>query len=261
MTFSHDLKQIKSNYQFKLRTILDFINEIDIYIEKNLNEIKEAGLPSDPETTSEGKKLRDFFNEALDDNNDKKGEGKFKVTSPALSKFILVFIKQMRYSQFLNEMTLSYLIACQEAMFKDYLQSILMNNTNCLKSGKDKISYDDILGFDSMDELVKSIVKKTVDSIGYGSTEDISKYYLEKFNIEFKDFHGWKIIVESSLRRNLVIHNKSLANDSYCRRFSEFSVDDKIDIGGEYIKEVAENLIEFNEFCLFTISQKFRIET
>lgn len=55
MKFSQDLKQIKSNYQFKLRTILDFINEIDVYIEKNLNEIKGTVLTSDANTESEGK--------------------------------------------------------------------------------------------------------------------------------------------------------------------------------------------------------------
>lgn len=44
MKFSQDLKQIKSNYQFKLRTILDFINEIDVYIEKILMKLKELSL-------------------------------------------------------------------------------------------------------------------------------------------------------------------------------------------------------------------------
>lgn len=261
MKFSQDLKQIKSNYQFKLRTILDFINEIDVYIEKNLNGIKGTVLTSDANTESEGKKLRDFLIEALDENSNSKANERVEVASPVLSKFILVFIKSMRYSEFLNEMTLSYLIACQEAMFKDYLHSILINNNNCLKTAKDKISYDEILSFDNMEDLIESIVKKVVDSIGYGSAEDIFKFYLEKFNIDFKSFHGWELIIESSLRRNLVIHNKSIANDSYCRKFSEISLNDRIDVDSEYVKSVAENLIEFNEFCLSAVSQKFRIET
>ena len=261
MIFSQDLKQINLNYQFKLRTILDFINEIDIYIEKNLNEIKETVLTSDANTESEGKKLRDFLIEALDENSDSKENERVEVTSPVLSKFLLVSIKSMRYSEFLNEMTLSYLIACQEAMFKDYLHSILINNTNCLKTAKDKISYDEILNFNNMEDLIESIVKKVVDSIGYGSAEDIFKFYLEKFNIDFKSFHSWELIVESSLRRNLVIHNKSIANDSYCRKFSDISLNERVDVNSEYVKRVAENLIEFNEFCLSAVSQKFRIET
>lgn len=260
MVFKEKLKEVRGNYQYRLNTILNFIVDVDSYLDKYFEQSDKPNMHSDPDTIEEGIKLRDFLNEVLDPNHEIENGKGIKIKSDALSEVLMTFIKSVQYREFLNEMTLSYLISCQEAILKDYLYVVLKNNPDNLKTGKEKISYDEVLKFHNMDELIEFIIKKMVDSIGYGSVEDVFNFYKDRFNIDFKDFDRWEVIVESSLRRNLIIHNKGIVNDQYCRRFKNYNLNEQIEIDGKYIKSIAENLIEFNQFCFSAISKKFRLD-
>ena len=187
-----------------------------------------------------------------------KSKQSISIESDAVAKLIMHFAMPIKHSSFLTEMTLSYLISYQEAMLKDYLYGILINRKSALKCSN-KITYEDVLNFTSMKPLIAHLAQKEVDLLGYGSIDDVAKYYNEKFNIDFTKFEKWTEIVEFNFRRNLIIHNKGVTNDQYCKRVGHKKKGVKLHVSIEYVVSVAESLLAFNEFCLASFVAKFKL--
>ena len=190
--------------------------------------------------------------------NNKSPNKSITIKSDFLGELVKNFIIPMKHKGFLTEMTLSYLISYQEAMLKDYLYGILINKKSALKSSK-KITYDEVLKFTSMKSLIANLAQKEVDQLGYGSIDDVEKYFKDKFNVQLSNFDGWDDLVESTFRRNLLIHNRGVTNDQYCKRIGYPKRKVKLDVDIDYVVNVAENIISFNDFCFELFKSKFKL--
>jgi hypothetical protein len=254
MSLLEDLKGTRLQYKGELELILEFVNTTEKSLTRKQKRKPKVQLEKNDK--DDLKKLVEFLDESI--SSESKGKKSLSLKSEAVGKLINNFLVPMKHKSFLTEMTLSYLISYQEAMLKDYLFNILTNRKSSLKS-KNKISYDEVLSFTSIKSLIVSLAQKEVDQLGYGSIDDVEKYFFERFNIKLSDFESWEDIVEASYRRNLVIHNKGRTNDLYCKRtgFQKRNVSIGVDI--DYVSKVSENLIEFNEYCFKSFKAKFKL--
>jgi hypothetical protein len=253
MNLSDKLKHTNSLYQGELASILDFVKSTEKTLTRK-QKLKPKGKPSKTEDVKALSEFSDYLNKSIaGQTND--GDS-FNIENEFVQKLVLKFVIPMKHRNFLLEMTLSYLISYQEAMLKDYLHDILTSRKATLKSSS-KISYDELLGFKSIKSLTEHLAQKEVDQLGYGSIDDVSKYYADKFNIEFSAFEKWDKIVESNFRRNLFIHNKGVSNETYCKRIGYKKRGKRLSVDIDYITSVADTLISFNMFCYETLKKKF----
>lgn len=254
MSLLEDLKNTNSQYKGELKLILDFVNTTEKSLTRKQNRKPKVTLDdSDKEDLN---KLVDFLKDVT--SSESKEAKSISLKSGEIGKIINNFVVPMKHRDFLTEMTLSYLISYQEAMLKDYLFNILTNRKSSLK-GNNKITYDEALNFASIKSLVVHLAKKEVDQLGYGSIDDVAKYFTDKFNVKFSDFDNWDEVVEASFRRNLVIHNKGITNEIYCKRTDFKKRNHRIGVDIDYVASVAENLIQFNEYCFNAFKTKFKL--
>jgi hypothetical protein len=101
---------------------------------------------------------------------------------------------------------------------------------------------------------------KEVEKLGHGSVDDISDYIKDKFNVSMNSFGKWESIVESTYRRNLVIHNKGITNETYCKRITGVELGKKLKLDIDYIENVANNLIKLSDFFSSTFIEKFKLK-
>jgi hypothetical protein len=144
----------------------------------------------------------------------KKNWGKTIKTTARANEIILKTASGIKSKGFLAEMALSYIISFQEGFTKDYLEEVLSNRPELLKSGK-SLSFEDAVRFSSIATLRRHLARSETDALGYGSIDDLATYLQRKFNILIQEEPFWPSVREAIYRRNLIIHNKGFVNEIY----------------------------------------------
>lgn len=250
MSFQSELIKIREHYSSELSLIFEFVKTTEERLTEEQNIYNAENI-----TENERTELITFIKSVLDSDDD---SVKVNFKKHPIGHILRAYQIPRKHKQFLTNMTLGYLISFQEAFLKDYLYQILVHNKNSLKSNA-KTTFEAILQFDSMDELVEYLAKMETDSIGYGSIEDVARYYESKFNIKLDSFSDWKHIIEATYRRNLLIHNKNITNDIYCKSAGFDKIGVKLENDINYIQKVTQSILKFNVFCFESISRKFKL--
>lgn len=177
------------------------------------------------------------------------------------SKKVINYVKRIftafKYIEFLAEMTLVYLISFYEAFIKDYLKAIVTSRYEILRSKK-TLTFEEIISFQSINELVEFMAEKEVAGLAYDSVDDVAKYFNEKFNINFgKNFQLWPIIREASYRRNIIVHNRGITNKIYCTKTGHKKIGEKLDTDITYVVNVCNAAIDFMDFTHKQSKKKF----
>ena len=177
--------------------------------------------------------------------------------SKSVTKHLMSWFEGRIHSTFLTEMTLVYLISSHEAFLKDYLKAVLTSRSEILSSAK-TLTFEEIVSFQSMNELRLHMAEKELSTLAYESIDDVARYFGNKFNIDFEsNFELWSIVREASYRRNMIIHNKGLTDKKYCAKtgYKELAKSLATDI--DYVVAACDAVMEFIDFIHGGMKLKF----
>ncbi len=254
MSLLKELESLTTLYKNEIKQIEEFIDSIEKSIKRKTKRKPKAGFSNE-----EKKQIENFveiLSGLIEDKNDKK-------ISIEASKNVSMLIGQIalsvKHKEFLYNMALSFLIAHQEAFIKDYIFQILLHRKSMLKSGN-KISYEELLNFRSIKELTKNLAQREVDTLGYGSIDEINNYFEKKFNIALSKFERWELLREANYRRNIIIHNKGRTNQKYCEKTGYKIKNKSLTTSGQYVHDLADTLINFINFIHGAICLKLRLK-
>jgi len=126
-----------------------------------------------------------------------------------------VYFGQMAYTR-MTDNALCY--------FKDILSEVVRKKPEILKSN-DKESYEYILSFKSLDDLIQDLIEKKIKQLFYGSISDIKKFFKDRLGINLfendtveKNFHQFV------QQRNLIVHNRGIISSEFAKEFKQFTV-------------------------------------
>ena len=129
-----------------------------------------------------------------------------------------------------------------------YLTSILGEAFRCrpetLRSSE-TIKYEEILKFQTIEDLVESLAEKKVHELSYKPVIELSTFFQERLGIRLVPPERDKDLIKAVATRNVIVHNRGVINKIYCSNVGEdLNMIGKIrDIGIEYIEDV--NLMFF----------------
>jgi hypothetical protein len=122
-----------------------------------------------------------------------------------------------RYGQLLMEVVL----VCYVESYLNYLGSLLFEiftqRPETLKSA-DKLEVAFVLGHGTMDDLVRSIAERKVDSLSYESFGHLSEFFGERFGLELFAANDVPKVIEAIETRNIAVHNRCIINERYLSR-------------------------------------------
>lgn len=177
--------------------------------------------------------------------------------SNRVSEIVVGAVKPIKQRGFLAEMVLSYLVSHLESFIKDYLLEVLLSNPNMLKTNA-TLTYAEALSHTSIKQLRRSLAKKEVDALGYGSIDDVSTYFQKRLNIDLGRYGAWDALREAIYRRNIVVHNQGRVNDVYKRKVGRAGGSTIIHTDLAYVDSVATTILEFIAFVHKEIEAKFK---
>lgn len=242
MSLLKALNSVVDTYKIEINQIKDFIESIEKSIDRKTPKNPRKNLTD--EETKQLHNVIDFFVGIKDKNI-------FEPMTIPVSKSVSRLLGQafltIKRKEFLFNMALSFLISHKEAFIKDYIFQILTHHKNMLKSNA-RISYEEVLKLSSIKALTNELAQREVDAIGYGSIDDVCKYFESKFNIDLKEFNDWEKLREANYRRNIIIHNKGKTNEIYCQKIGYKTINRVLPTNAEYIHDISSILIKFINF-------------
>lgn len=174
----------------------------------------------------------------------------FMVTTLVSDRIAHYFIQALsphRKRVFLAEMALAYLISHLEAFIKGYMLQVLILHPRMLRSSN-TLTFEEAANFTSIAALRAGMAEKEVESLGYGSIDDIAQYFKKKINISLSDFQSWEQLREAVYRRNLIVHNQGFVNEVYRKKVSYRGKSTKLLTSMEYVLIASSLMLDFLTF-------------
>jgi hypothetical protein len=134
------------------------------------------------------------------------------------------------------------------------LREIFLTRPEALRSAE-KIDLETVLKHESIEDLVKTIAEKKVESLSYASFSDLAQYFQEKFHLELVPAAKTSLVVDAIETRNISVHNRCIINQRYITRTSG----DQSKLGSlkhvfiqeveEIAKTLARSVVEVDKHC------------
>ncbi|OGI42961.1 MAG: hypothetical protein A2150_04005 [Candidatus Muproteobacteria bacterium RBG_16_64_11] len=237
--------------------IREFAKETDARLAKKMPVLPE--IPFTAEESKELKRLGEILSTAAVEAHAKGGVTLTTNLSDRVGKFVLQSVAPIKQREFLAEMALGYLISYLEAFIKDYILQILVANPRMLRSNA-TMTFEDVITHKSMKALRSAVAEKEVESLGYGSIDEVATYFQKKLNISLTTFPQWQELREHVFRRNLIVHNKARVNETYRRKVAYTGKAVHISTDMLYVEAAAARMLEFMEFVHTETSKKLKLD-
>ena len=195
--------------------------------------------------TSEGDEKEETFNEEEE-----------RLLSEILDKRM----SEMHIRALLN-MSHIYLITLLEAFNKDFFMKTFASIPKIMVS-KNQISYGQIIGFESIEELHQYLAAREVERAGYQNIDELAAYLNKRVGIDLeKGFGKWDELRENYYRRNIIVHNSGKISEIYAQKLKkgEGLVGDEIKNDISYIRSCFHNVSKYLIFIKNQIFTKFRL--
>jgi hypothetical protein len=253
MSLKSELEHVVNTYKSEISLIGEFVDYADKSLSRKQNRKPKTEFTKDQK--DELKSVLDAIGKAIEGESNSVN----LTISSEVSKIIMQKAVPIKHKSFLSEMSLSYLISHQEAFIKDYLYQILIHRQSLLRSGA-TMTFLEIKKHSSMKSLIASIAQKEVDSIGHGSIDDAADYIQKKLNIDMTEFPKWEKLREACFRRNIIIHNKGVTNEIYCKKTGYKDRNKHIGTTNKYVLNAIDDVKSMINFLHKCILQKFKLE-
>ncbi len=163
----------------------------------------------------------------------------------------------------LLNMTLVYSVAFFEGFDKRFFSTLFFHKPEMMKSNR-RITYKELLNFDSINALHKNIAKNITENYGYMDIDEFNEEISFKFNFSLnKEFEEWEGLREIYYRRNIIIHNRSTISKIYLKKMNHppESLNKLALIDINYVKSANEIIIKYIQFIFKKIIKKFNLNT
>lgn len=97
------------------------------------------------------------------------------------------------------------------------LRTVFIARPEVLRSSE-KIDLETVFKHSSIDDLVKTVAERKVDSLSYSSFGDLADYFMDKFHLELAQPEQRPIIIDAIESRNISVHNRCVINQRYIQR-------------------------------------------
>ncbi|MBA7678419.1 hypothetical protein ES703_86694 [subsurface metagenome] len=182
------------------------------------------------------------------------------------SRYFDKFLKKVarKESSRLFKMVHIYLIVLFEAFNKDFFTTLLSTKPNCMKTASKKLNYEEIIGFESIEELHEFLALQITDQFGRQNIDQFAKFVNTKFKLDVTSkFKDWNKLREKYYCRNLVVHNKSRVSNDYIKLINGFGpndIDKELKIDYPYISDCINHIWKYIELIFEEIAIKFKLK-
>ncbi|MBF0693400.1 hypothetical protein IR150_18300 [Providencia alcalifaciens] len=173
----------------------------------------------------------------------------------------------IRVINLLPRNTLISMVSEFDYFISELLNNIFRFNHDYIKSSQKSFSFQEIMEYDNLDELMDYVIEKEIEGVLRSSHSEQFSYLEKKFNIStLKKFDSWGGFIELTERRNLFVHTNGRVSKQYlsvCEREnykSNVNCGDVVHVDDEYLKNahriIYEVIFKLNHVILNIVFKK-----
>ena len=121
------------------------------------------------------------------------------------------------HRQFLMEVVLVRHLENYLAFLASLLSEIFITRPETLRSAE-KIAVEDVLRHGSIEELIRDLSERKVNSLTYLSLQDLAEYFDTKLGLELIGHAHIQHLIEAAEIRNISVHNRCIVNERFIER-------------------------------------------
>ena len=128
--------------------------------------------------------------------------------------------KSASYEKIFGQMVVCKVVDNFICYLKEILCEIIAKKPAILKSNESE-KLEDILSFDTIEDLRKYIIEKKMNSLFYNNIDVIEKFFTDKLkvNIFGKNKEDVSLIIK---QRNLIVHNRAIVSNEFIKLFPSY---------------------------------------
>lgn len=167
----------------------------------------------------------------------------------------IAFSHQM--NPLVREMSLVYMITIFKQFLKVILAIVFSKEPQSLKSGKEMMTYEEILKNNNIEEIKAKMIDRETNSIINQNMKDVNND-LNYFKLDLSGEPRWKEFCERFERRHVLVHNNGIADKKYVEATSEQDkLGKKLDVDQSYLSESLNIFEKFSNVIMIFFKQKY----
>ncbi|MDK6808391.1 hypothetical protein QP365_12565 [Corynebacterium aurimucosum] len=142
---------------------------------------------------------------------------------------------------------LTMLVSQVEVVIRRYAENISGVIPEAIIGQDEKITFRELIGFQTVDEVKSYWVQHVVDRVLRGSLTDWVKFFVDKIGVSSDSVVVSPEVLEVTQRRHCFIHNDGLASRQYLANTdsSQFELGEYLAVDAEYVRRAADALQTF----------------
>lgn len=147
----------------------------------------------------------------------------------------------------------------------ELIQQCMLEKPEMLKSNE-TVKLEDVLRFDSYDDLVSFLVDKKINELSYGGIKDISSFLAERTGLDLFATEEERGLLSVGIElRNIYTHNRGVVNDLFLKRLKNSSHNMAFEKGKRFhaefdvIAELANNMRRISIRLDEQVAYKFKL--
>lgn len=184
--------------------------------------------------------------------SEKKGEKVITITTPVgavnHSLNALFYYTKSTYPNMLRQLVLINLITVLEVYFTNVVREIAKRDLAPFKPENEKVDYmrNHLLNFSAIKGIENDLIEKDIRKLTSGGLEESQKFFLKRFDIDFKNIGiDYSEIEEIHERRHLFVHRNGICDALYARTYPSFGLKpaDRIVLDHGYVISALDKII------------------
>lgn len=136
----------------------------------------------------------------------------------------------------MRNMSLVYLVSQFEVMLQKFIQCSLEERPESLSSSR-TLTVNELQKCREIGQAVQTVIEKEVTSVLQEDIDRIDHYLEQKRGIAISSFSEWRQFRERFYRRNVIVHNSAMINQTYRQKVGYSDKDIALDVDEQYLIE------------------------
>jgi len=150
---------------------------------------------------------------------------------------------EKRAIMLIRDMSLVYLVAAYEGFVQAILSVLFAHRPETLMSTRKVLTTEELIGCNDIAAVRQRVSEREIELVIRQDIEETKAYFRDRLGVDLQGFVDWKGFSERFYRRNIIVHNSGITNETYRRKTGYRGRDRRMTVSQTYDRSFDDSAI------------------